>query len=88
MCITPYLTEEHEHAHVLLQQECDAECPSLGAAQWVKQQLPSQSPLPLRGPQVYFLLAVGKRAVLPLLAFLALLDLFRETEEEQERGMR
>lgn len=82
MCITPYLTEEHEHAHVQLQQACDAECPSLGASQRVKQQLPAQSPLPLLSPHVYFLLAVGKRAVLPVLALLALLDLFRETEEE------
>lgn len=68
-----YLTEEHKHAHVELQQPGDAECPSLCAAQWVKQQLPAQGALPLLGPHINFLLAVSKCTVLSILAFLALL---------------
>lgn len=32
-----YLTEEHEHAHMNLQQACDTKCSSLICAQGVKQ---------------------------------------------------
>lgn len=70
-----HLTEEHEHAHVQLQQPGHSERPPLGAAQRVEQQLAAQRPLPLLGPHVDLLLAVRKRAVLPVLALLALLHL-------------
>jgi len=73
--VRPHLTEEHEHAHVELQQPGDAERPPLGAAQRVEQQLSAQRALPLLGPHVDLLLAVRKRAVLPVLALLALLHL-------------
>lgn len=75
-----HLTEEHEHAHVELQQSGDAERPSLCAAQRIEQQLSAQCALPLLGPHVNLLLAVGKRTVLPILALLTLLHLCR-TEE-------
>lgn len=71
----PYLTEEHEHAHVELQQSGDAERASLRAAQRVKQQLSAQRALPLLGPHVDLLLAVSKCTVLSILALLALLYL-------------
>lgn len=70
-----YLTEEHKHAHVELQQPGDAERPSFCAAQWVKQQLSAQGALPLLGPHINFLLAVSKCTVLSILTFLALLHL-------------
>lgn len=70
-----YLTEEHKHAHVELQQPGDAERPSFCAAQRVKQQLSAQGALPLLGPHINFLLAVSKCAVLSILAFLAFLHL-------------
>lgn len=70
-----YLTEEHEHAHVELQQSGDAESPSLCAAQRIKQQLSAQCALPLLGPHVNLLLAISKCTVLSILALLALLYL-------------
>ena len=69
------LTEEHEHAHVELQQAGHAESPPLSAAQRVEEQLAAQGALPLLGPHVDLLLAVRKGAVLPVLALLPLLDL-------------
>lgn len=72
-----YLTEEHEHAHVELQQSGHAEGPSLRAAQRIKQQLSAQCALPFLGPHVNLLLAVSKRTVLSILALLALLYLCR-----------
>lgn len=71
----PYLTEEHKHAHMELQQPCDAERPPFCAAQGIKQQLSAQGALPLLGPHIYFLLAISKCTVLSILAFLALLHL-------------
>lgn len=70
-----YLTEEHEHAHVKLQQSGDAERPPLCAAQWVKQQLSAQRSFPLLRPNINLLLAVSKCTVLPVLALLTLLHL-------------
>lgn len=69
----PHLTEEHEHAHVELQQPRDAQSPPLGAAQRVEEQLSAQGALPLLRPHVDLLLTVRKRAVLPVLALLTLL---------------
>lgn len=69
------LTEEHEHAHVELQQSGDAERPSLCAAQRIKQQLSAQRALPLLGPHINLLLAVSERTVLPILALLTFLHL-------------
>lgn len=73
--LTSYLTEEHKHAHVKLQQPGDAERPPLRAAQRVKQQLSAQRTFPLLGPNINLLLAVSKCAVLPVLALLTLLHL-------------
>lgn len=60
-----------------LQQSGDAECSSLCAAQRIKQQLSAQRAFPLLGPDVNFLLAISKRTVLPVLALLTLLHLYR-----------
>lgn len=70
-----YLTEEHKHAHMELQQPCDAERPPFCAAQRIKQQFSAQGALPLLGPHIYFLLAISKCTVLSILAFLTLLHL-------------
>ena len=70
-----HLTEEHEHAHVELQQSGDAERPSLRAAQRIKQQLSAQRALSLLRPHINLLLAVRKRTVLPVLALLTFLYL-------------
>lgn len=76
-----HLTEEHEHAHVELQQPGDAERSPLGAAQRVEQELPAQRALPLLSPHVDLLLAVSERAVLPVLALLTLLHLCASQEK-------
>lgn len=80
------LTEEHEHAHVELQKSGDTQCPSLRAAQRIKQQLSTQSAFPLLSPHIDLLLAVRKRAVLPILALLTLLYLCgtRQRENTQQ----
>lgn len=72
VCVS-YLTEVHEHAVVELQQAFDAECgPVIVGALRVKQQLSVQGSLPLQGPHIYLLLAVGKRTALPVLTLLSL----------------
>lgn len=80
------LTEEHEHAHVELQKSGDTQCPPLRAAQRIKQQLSTQSAFPLLSPHIDLLLAVRKRAVLPILALLTLLYLCgtRQRENTQQ----
>ena len=71
--LSPHLTEEHEHAHVELQQSGDAKRPSLCAAQRIKQQFSAQRALPLLRPHVDLLLAVSECTVFPVLTLLALL---------------
>lgn len=87
----PYLTEEHEHAHVQLQQARHAQCPPLVGAQRVEEQLAAQRALALLGPHVDLLLAVGEGAVLPVLALLTLLHLCghgRQRTQDREKGRR
>lgn len=91
----PYLTEEHEHAHVQLQQARHAQRPPLVGAQRVEEQLAAQRALALLRPHVDLLLAVGERTVLPVLALLTLLHLCgrarkgtQEREKEKKKGVR
>ena len=76
VCVS-YLTEVHEHAVVELQQRCDAKPVIVGPLR-VKQQLSVQGSLPLQGPHIYLLLAVGKRTALPILTLLSLQHLCTE----------
>lgn len=86
--VLSHLTEEHEHAHVELQQSGDAECPPLCAAQRIEEQLSAQRALPLLGPHVNLLLAVSKRTVLPILALLTLLHLCRTQRENVKQDIK
>lgn len=82
------LTEEHEHAHVELQQPGDAERPSLCAAQWIKQQLSAQRSFPLLSPHIDLLLAVSERTVLSVLTLLSLLYLCRTRGETMSKKVK
>lgn len=80
-----HLTEEHEHAHVQLEQARDAEGAALVGAQRVEEQLAAQRALALLRPHVDLLLAVGEGAVLPVLALLTLLHLCGPDERRNQR---